>query len=131
MKLTSLNVILCFRVFVCLLVWKFSILLSVSSIFKFQDLTQKKQESFQAFLVYIWVLTSQTTNRRLCSFLQCFSFFHQISLGKKKKKKNLKYFFIIFPQVQFLINIGWKTQYLFSSIPKKVRRCKYVGPSSF
>lgn len=130
MKLKSLNVVLCFRVFVCLLVWKFSILLSVSSIFKFQDLTQKKQESFQAFLVYIWVLTSQTTNRRLCSFLQCFSFFHQISLGKKKKK-NLKYFFIIFPQVQFLINIGWKTQYLFSSIPKKVRRCTYVGPSSF
>lgn len=128
MKLTSLNAILCFRVFVCLLVWKFSILLSVSSIFKFQDLTQKKQESLQAFLVYIWVLTSQTTNRRLCSFLQCFSFFHQISL---EKKQNLKYFFIIFPQVQFLINIGWKTQYLFSSIPKKVRRCKCVGPSSF
>lgn len=129
MKLTSLNVILCFRVFVYLGVWRISKLTSVTSIFKFQDLTQKKQGSFQAFLVYIWVLTSQTTNRRLCSFLQCFLSFTKFPWGKKKN--NLKYFFIIFPQVQFLINIDWKTQYLFSSIPKKVRRCKYVGPSSF
>lgn len=59
----------CALVFVCLLAWKFSILLNVATIFMFQDLTQKEQESFPAFLGYLSVLTSQITNIRLYSFL--------------------------------------------------------------
>lgn len=129
---TSLTIILCFRVFISLLVWKCSIFWNVGCIFMFHGSDSKRTRKFSSSLIYLGVLTSQTTNRRLYPFLWYFPFFHQTFF--EKKNKILLYYLFVF--LYFCIqnfNISWKTQDLFSSISKKGERMWtiYARPSSF
>ena len=127
---------MCFRVSVSLLVWKPFILLNVASMFMSQDPIQKEGESFPVFLDHFGSsLSRQWIEDHI---LSCNIFLSFTKLPWKKKIffswkffSSLKNSHTLFSKGQFLTNTGRKAQDLFSSIPKKVRRCEYIVSYSF